>query len=221
MAHTFGSLLPFIVSLCLLWTGGEGLRETRRGAHAGSSPQADAAHASHATPTHPDSASLTANAATAVADASPAQFRGTAGRTEKKRANAAPVLLRSVRTASRQNFDRVVFEFAGRKLPGYHIEYIDRPARQCGSGDDVSLRGDALLRVRLTPAQAHTEAGVATINNRERVLNLKLMKEMKATCDFEGEVEWVLGLAAPNRYRVIELSNPARLVVDVKHSIKK
>ena len=26
-----------------------------------------------------------------------------------------------------------------------------------------------------------------------------------------GEVEWVLGVSSPNRYRVMELTNPARL----------
>lgn len=238
MAHTFGILLPAVFSLGLLWTGCEGLRGTTNAA----SPQTNASNISHAAASDAsDPASLTdddtpapantvnegaldeaANPSGAEtrdeADASFAQFRGTAGRIEKRRAGIAPVVLRSVRTASQKNYDRIVFEFEGRRLPGYHVEYIDRPARQCGSGNPVSLRGDAWLRVRLTPAQAHTEAGAATVNDRERVLNLKLMKELKATCDFEAEVEWVVGLASPNRYRVMELSNPARLVVDVKHS---
>jgi hypothetical protein len=150
-------------------------------------------------------------------DASAQQFKGTAGVVEKKREGIAPVVLRAVRTSRQKNFDRVVFEFEGTGLPGYHIEYIDRPVRQCGSGNAVRLRGDAWLRVRLTPSQAHTEAGEATVKDRERVLNLRVLKEMKATCDFEADVEWVFGLASPKRYRVLELSNPARLVVDIKH----
>src|SRR6266568_3894740 len=35
--------------------------------------------------------------------------------------------------------------------------------------------------------------------------------------DFEGQVAWVLGIAAPSEYRVAELTGPARLVVDVRH----
>jgi len=43
------------------------------------------------------------------------------------------------------------------------------------------------------------------------------VKELISTCDFEAEVEWVAGVASPNRYRVLELRNPTRLVVDIKH----
>jgi hypothetical protein len=35
-------------------------------------------------------------------------------------------------------------------------------------------------------------------------------------CDFEGNVEWVLGVRHPSRFRVTELSDPWRVVVDVK-----
>jgi hypothetical protein len=41
--------------------------------------------------------------------------------------------------------------------------------------------------------------------------------ELELTCDFEAVVTWVLGLESPNRYQVRELSNPPRLVVDVRH----
>jgi hypothetical protein len=143
-------------------------------------------------------------------------FRGTVGAVEKEGGGVAPALLRVVRTASREKFDRVVFEFEGARLPGYHVEYVDRPVRQCGSGEVVPVAGDAWLRVRLTPANAHTEAGEATVKDRARRLNYPNLKELKSLCDFEAEVEWVLGLASPNRYRVLELTNPARLVIDVK-----
>ncbi|MBA2378972.1 MAG: hypothetical protein H0V76_05295, partial [Blastocatellia bacterium] len=43
------------------------------------------------------------------------------------------------------------------------------------------------------------------------------VKDLKITCDFEAEVTWVAGVASPNRYRVLELKAPTRLVVDIKH----
>ena len=144
-------------------------------------------------------------------------FEGTAGVTEKKKTNIDPVLLRTVRTAQHEKFDRVVFEFSGRELPGYHIEYVDRPARQCGSGEVVRVAGAGWLLVRFTPANAHTESGEPTIKDTEIRADLPNLKELKSICDFEADVSWVLGLAHPNRYRVLELSNPARLVIDVKH----
>ena len=60
-----------------------------------------------------------------------------------------------------------LFEFAD-ELPGYRIEYVDRPVRQCGSGDTVPLLGDAWLSLRFYPANAHTEEGQPTVLERQR-----------------------------------------------------
>jgi len=145
----------------------------------------------------------------------PQKFEGTAGVTEKKREVSGVAVLREVRAASHPAFDRVVFEFEG-DLPGYRLEYVDRPVRQCGSGLPLKVAGDGLLLVRLEPASAHTESGEPTVRDRERRTNLPNMKELKLVCDFEGQVEWVLGLRSPEPYRLSELRNPSRLVLDVK-----
>jgi hypothetical protein len=81
----------------------------------------------------------------------------------------------------------------------------------------VPLKGDAWLEIRFMPANAHDEQGEPTLRTREMVPNHKVVKELKSTCDFEADVEWVAGLASPNKYRVLELKNPTRLVVDIKH----
>lgn len=151
-------------------------------------------------------------------DGSPDGFEGTAGTVEKRRDGAAPALLLDVRMAAHPGFDRVVFEFQGDALPGYHVEYVDRPVRQCGSGDPVPVAGDAWLLVRMTPANAHTEAGQPTLKERELNLDLPNLKEMELICDFEADVSWVLGLASPNRYRVLELLDPPRLILDIKQN---
>ena len=143
-------------------------------------------------------------------------FDGTLEVTEKQRPDLAPALLKEVRAANQEGFDRVVFELEGNAVPGYRIEYVDRPV-QCGSGEPVELEGEAWLQVRLIPANAHTEAGEPTVRERERRLDLPVLKELESTCDFEADVTWVLGLASRRPYRVQELSSPARLVVDVGH----
>ncbi|CAN5423268.1 hypothetical protein BH18ACI3_BH18ACI3_13540 [soil metagenome] len=145
-------------------------------------------------------------------------FEGTAGIIEKKNVNIkANGVMSAVRSARHGNYDRVVFEFLGPELPGYHLEYIDKPVRACGSGNVVPLAGDGWLEVRFTDAIAHAPEGDATIKDRERLPNLPIIKEMKITCDFEAEVTWVLGVSSPNHYRVLELKNPTRLAVDIKH----
>jgi hypothetical protein len=124
--------------------------------------------------------------------------------------------LRSVRAARHEGFDRVVFEF-GEALPGYEIEYIDRPVRACGSGHVVPLAGDGWLEVRFHPARSHTDEGKPTVKERRQRAELPTLLELASTCDFEGYVTWVLGVASPNRYRVLELTSPPRLAVDVLH----
>lgn len=147
-----------------------------------------------------------------------ADFKGTVGTTEKKNPDITGVaVLTDVRSARHGSYDRLVFEFSGKEMPSYHIEYIDRPVRACGSGYVVQLAGDAWLEVRFSDAQAHTPEGKPTIKDLSRSPNLPVVRELKITCDFEAEVAWVLGLSSPNRYRALELTNPTRLAIDISH----
>ena len=117
-------------------------------------------------------------------------------------------------------YDRVVFEFTGGgdSVPGYRVEYTTKPVQRCGSGDPVTVAGAGRLIVRFEPAQAHDEHGSLAPAERHRVPGLPVVRELTLICDFEGQVAWVLGVAAPSEYRVSELTGPARLVLDVRHA---
>ncbi len=147
----------------------------------------------------------------------PANFTGTVGTVEIQKGLESNVTLQSVSTTTCEGFDRVVFQFNTPATPGYHVSYIDKPIRLCGSGNTVAVAGDAWLEVRMTQTQAHTEAGQSTIAERNRTVNLPNLRQLVQTCDFEGHVTWVLGVGSPKRFRVVELTNPSRIVVDVKH----
>ena len=167
--------------------------------------------------TNNQNAAGNANRAGDMSEAASNEFEGTSGSVFHKNYNGGPVLLREIRTAEQNGFDRVVFEFDGPEIPNYKIEYVDKPVYQCGSGDAVPVAGDGWLEIRFNPANAHTEAGQPTISGRERRLSLPVLKELEITCDFEAEVAAVLGVSSPNRFRVLNLSDPARVVIDVKH----
>ncbi len=124
-------------------------------------------------------------------------------------------VLRDVRTGDQQTFDRVVFEIDGPKLPEYEVKYVHRPVH-CGSGLPVKVDGGAFLQVRLDPARAHTEAGATTVATLQRKVRLPVIREIAETCDFEGDVTWVVGLAARKQYHVTELEAPPRLVIDIE-----
>ncbi|YCM46739.1 hypothetical protein V2O64_11975 [Verrucomicrobiaceae bacterium 227] len=147
----------------------------------------------------------------------PGQFQGSIADRAKPKALPSARLLTSVKTTSCDGFDRVVFEFSGDEAPGYFAEYIDKPVRQCGSGNVVKVAGEGWLQIRMAPASAHTDEGQATITERNRILDYPNLQQLVDTCDFEGNVTWVLGLKSPNSYRVVELTDPPRLIVDVKH----
>lgn len=152
----------------------------------------------------------------AIAPEDPKNREWTAGAVKLERSSLEPVTLREVREARNEGFDRVVFQFDGDQVPGYQLEYIDSPVTKCGSGDATAIAGQGWLQVRMKPAQAH-EGGKATVTERERKPQLPVLEELELTCDFEGETTWVLGVKHPNKYRVLELQEPTRLVVDVQH----
>lgn len=148
-------------------------------------------------------------------------FEGTIGILEVTRSGPVATLT-GVRAATHEGYDRVVFELAvGDEMPGYHLEYIDKPVRDCAEGSAKEVAGDAWLEVRMSPEYAHTEAGHPTIPFREQSLNLPVIRELERTCDFEAVTTWVIGVSSPNPYRVQELTNPPRLVVDIAHSPRR
>jgi hypothetical protein len=147
----------------------------------------------------------------------PAGGDWTIGRAARDHGDGYVATLREVRTARHDGFDRIVLDFGGDVLPSWEVEYVDRPVRQCGSGDAVDVAGDGWLSIHVRPARAHTDRGEATVTDRRRSLRLGVLRELVVTCDFEAHVVWVAGVASPNRFRAFELSAPARLVVDIAH----
>jgi hypothetical protein len=121
------------------------------------------------------------------------------------------------RLARNEGFDRLVLEFGGDELPSYRVEYVDQPVIQCGSGDPIRLQGDGVLLVRMEPARAHDDEGRPTIAERITRPALPVVVESRIICDFEAHLDWALGVATPNRFRVLELAQPSRLVVDIRH----
>jgi hypothetical protein len=147
-------------------------------------------------------------------DAYPAQFAGSWEPREKAPPDRLPLTLRDVRTGPQEHFDRVVFEFDADTIPGYRVEPIAKPVH-CGSGLPAQVAGQSWLQVRFHPAQAHNEEGGSTVGTLQKRTGLRVVQEIQEVCDFEGEVTWIIGLAARRGYRVLELGNPPRVVVDV------
>ena len=149
-------------------------------------------------------------------------FAGATERVFKEKPDADPSRLHDIRVARHAGFDRVVFEFAGDVVPGYEIEYFFPPARLCagsllGHGE---LKGTSWLAVRLAPMHENEPSDLVSITKLQLAVRrnrLPVLKGLDIVCQADGRQEWTLGLSSHNPFRVLELSNPSRLVVDIKH----
>jgi len=110
----------------------------------------------------------------------------------------------------------VVFEFVG-GLPDYDIEWVEPPILRDPSGLTIDVSGASFLRVRFSRAAAHDDAGETTVSVSDLKPDLSGIVEVVQVGDFEGVVIWVLGLTAELDYKVSDLEDPYRLVIDVQH----
>ena len=129
-------------------------------------------------------------------------------------------LLTDVRAARHAGYDRVVFEFRD-TLPGYDVRYVERPIRQDGSGAIIDVQGDALLQVRLRyardadldePSAPRTYTGPTRLQP-----GTSQVVELVRAGGFEAVLTWVVGLGDRVPFRVSTLTEPPRLVIDVRH----
>lgn len=138
-----------------------------------------------------------------------------AGRTHTGMGNQ---ILAAVRIGKQPEMDRLVFEFNDDGLPEWEVKYVDPSSLvQCGSGDPVSIAGDARLQITFRGAQAHTDVGDPTAGPYRRNPAQAALLELVRTCDFEGEVAWIAGTVRESKYTTSVLAEPSRLVIDIAH----
>lgn len=134
---------------------------------------------------------------------------------------ASDVVVTEMRVAAHSDaapgYDRVVFEFEGGQ-PGADVRKVDA-ATACGSGEPLAVPGASILYVSLIGARGFTEDGTETIRHSPGSPQLPALIGTVPACDFEGRLEWALGLASPEAYRVTRLHNPERLAVDIRHPL--
>lgn len=122
-----------------------------------------------------------------------------------------------------EGYDRVVFQF-GNVLPGYRVEYVQPPLKEDGSGKPVSVKGDAVVVVRMEPASGfdlNTGEGVMVYKGPRRIdaaaAGLSVVRELVRTGDFEAVLSWAIGLPDKVDFRVRTATSPPRLIVDLRN----
>ncbi len=133
---------------------------------------------------------------------------------------AGTTYVRNVRVGRHQTFDRVVFEFTG-SMPNYRVEYLRaRFYDNEGGRQRIKIAGNAFVQVNLNLIPTDEEQ----MKLREQDsfipkgrLKYRSVWELDEAGLFEGYYDFILGIRARKPFRVSELANPLRLVIDFRN----
>jgi hypothetical protein len=129
--------------------------------------------------------------------------------------NAARATVLAVEVTGGEGFDRAAFEFGtDTDYPGYRVAWNDSTAAACG--DEGVAKPAGTLLIRLEPATTAAEGGGRPLGETSRRPELPAVTTARQLCDENQEVVWALE-ADSTRFRVVELRDPPRLLVDVLH----
>jgi hypothetical protein len=136
-------------------------------------------------------------------------------------------VLREVRIARHDTFDRVVFELTGQLVPQATISgpQANGPGvvTEDGSGLPVAVGGAQVLTVSMSPAIATYSAsdppgplysGPTSFSPTDTLNVVQVLQ----VGDFESVLTWAIGFRTAATPRVSTLSDPTRIVVDIPHT---
>jgi LPXTG-motif cell wall-anchored protein len=125
-----------------------------------------------------------------------------------------PGTLTTLRAGRHGGYDRVVFQLDG-SIPYYSVRYVPQ-VHLDGSGEPLRLRGAAFLEVVIR-APTHDEHYRPVLTPTRLRPDFPALREVNAPGSFEGQTTAGIGLAHRVGFRVLELANPTRIVIDLAH----
>ena len=120
-----------------------------------------------------------------------------------------------LRAGRHAGFDRVVFQLDG-PIPSYYsVRYVP-VVRLDGSGAPLRLRGAAFLEV-VVRAPTHDEDYRPVLRPTRLRPDFPALREVNAPGSFEGQTTAGIGVAQRVGFRMLELTSPTRIVIDIAH----
>jgi len=118
-----------------------------------------------------------------------------------------------VRVGTHAGYDRVTIEFNNTDPSQVDVTPQNSPSfTQSPSGQSVTLSGSAGVLITIKGADEHTAYSGST----DIKTGYSVLVEARQVQDFEGTVQWGLGMSKPACYRAFFLTNPTRLVIDIQ-----
>jgi hypothetical protein len=121
--------------------------------------------------------------------------------------------INAVRTGTHAGYDQVTIQFSTAQPSDIKIE--PQPSATftgAPSGQSITIAGQAGILITIKGADGHTQYSGPT----DFKTNYSELKEVRQVQDFEGTVQWALGLAHTGCYAYSFLTNPTRLVIYIQ-----
>jgi len=129
--------------------------------------------------------------------------------------SANVVFVDGVRVGTHSGYDRITIQFQNGQPPTVEIRPQDNATfTQGASGQTIVLQGTKGLLIVIHSADEHTAYTGAT----DFKTGYKGLVEARQMEDFEGTVQWGLGLNGDGCYRAFFMTSPDRLVIDIQTS---
>ncbi|MGH3669528.1 MAG: AMIN-like domain-containing (lipo)protein [Pseudonocardiaceae bacterium] len=124
-------------------------------------------------------------------------------------------VLTGIRTGTHPTFDRIVLDFSGPR-PQVSSRFVAEVIRD-GSGNVERLPGAVFAEVRVSPAQAHGDAGQPSYGGSRGLTTgaLRNVTALAITGDFEGVLSLGIGMRKQTWVHTSTVGSPTRVVIDV------
>lgn len=125
------------------------------------------------------------------------------------------LVLTAIRASSHEGFTRVVLEFDGEGSPGVRLAQWSDQALEQGRGLPIEVAGAAVLELILdgTPMTATSSKGSYPAGEHTRAGDLDIVSDGT----FEDNTHVVIGAPTERQFQIGFLSNPSRVVVDIRN----
>lgn len=122
-----------------------------------------------------------------------------------------------ISVSQHKGFDRLVFQFDSGKSK-YIIQYLPSNIYPTEAGDKkITIAGNYFLLLNIYNFAVGDEMPCKLKTYPQNKLNFAVLSQIKQGGWFEGIMDFMIGVKDKKPFRVIELRNPSRVVIDFKH----
>lgn len=130
---------------------------------------------------------------------------------------ADTVLVTGMRLGEHEDFDRIVVDLTGDSAPGWVTRWTTDPAEE-GRGEPLDISGSEFLDIVIKGVRIpETDEDWAVVYDD---FSTRDFGDISVIYDgtYEGRAHLVVGMSQKQPYRIFQLSNPNRVIIDVQRT---